>query len=110
MTAAAVDPREHLALVLRLQAVGCRHMGSAFYGDLLELMAQDAEEGDAVLAMMGEHATEPFEAVYHLRLLGGLHRMALTGESPELRSHFPSTDGDGDVAATWRVVQDALRD
>jgi hypothetical protein len=110
MTAPDVDPREHLAMVLRLQTIGCRHMGSPFYADLLELMAHDAEHGDAMLNVMGEHATEPFEAVYQLRLLGGLHRMALTGESPELRAHFPSTGGDGDVAATWSVVEGLLRE
>ncbi len=110
VTAADVDPRAHLALVLRLQAAGCRHMGSAFYGDLLDVMAADAEQGGPVLDVMGEHATDPFEAVYHLRLLGGLHRMALTGESPELRAHFPSTGGDGDVEATWKVVEPLLRE
>ena len=97
MTPTGVDPREHLAMVLRLQAAGCRHMGSAFYGDLLELMAHDAEHGNAVLDMMGEHATDPFEAVYHLRLLGGLHRMALTGESPDLHPYRPTRFAEGDL-------------
>jgi hypothetical protein len=105
-----IDPRAHLATVFRLQAAGCRHMGSPFYADLCERCALDAETGDAVLHAMGEHATAPFDVVYHLRLLGGLHRMAITGESPELRAHFPSTGGDGDVDAAWRAIVPLLRE
>jgi hypothetical protein len=105
----STDPRSHLALVFRLQAAGCRHGGSAFYGELCELLADDAEAGGAVVGAMGQHAMEPFESVYHLRLLAGLHRMALTGEVPELRARFPSTGGDGDADAAWRVIAPMLR-
>ena len=40
------DVREHLALCFRLQGGACTHMGSAFYGELCELLARDAEAGE----------------------------------------------------------------
>ena len=33
-----------------------------------------------------------------LRLLGGVHRMVLAGDAPDLARHYPSTGGDGDAA------------
>jgi len=41
-------------------------------------------------------ADAPFEAAYVLRLLGGVHRMVLSGAAPDVAAHFPSTGGDGD--------------
>jgi hypothetical protein len=104
------DSRSHLALVFRLQAAGCRHGGSEFYGDLCDLLALDADTGGAVIGAMGQHAHEPFDAVYHLRLLAGLHRMALTGDAPALAARFPSTGGDGDAHSAWDVIEPLLRD
>jgi hypothetical protein len=104
------DTREHLALTFRLQAAGCRHGGSEFYGDLCDELAQNAEEGGAVIAAMGEFADAPFGPAYHLRLMGGLHLMALSGEVPELRAHYPSTGGDGDAHAAWRIIEPILRE
>ncbi|MDQ1521167.1 MAG: hypothetical protein QOI55_2240 [Actinomycetota bacterium] len=103
------DPRSHLALSFRLHGAAARHSGSAFYGDLCELLAQDAERDGVVVGAMGEHATAPFDDAYNLRLLGGLHRMVLTGEAPALRAHYPSTGGDGDAEAAWRLIEPILR-
>jgi hypothetical protein len=77
---------------------------------LCDLLGDDAERGGAVVGAMGQYAGEPFESVYHLRLLAGLHRLALNGEAPRLRAHYPSTGGDGDAAAAWRVIEPLLRD
>jgi len=103
------DTREHLALTFRLQGAGCRHGGSEFYGDLCEELARNAEAGGPVIAAMGEFADAPFGPAYHLRLMGGLHLMALSGEVPELRAHYPSTGGDGDAQAAWRIIEPILR-
>jgi hypothetical protein len=86
---------------LRLQALGCQHLGSPFYAGLLELMAVDVEAGGPVWTVLGPHAEEPAGAAYPIRLLGGVHRMVLSGTAPALAAHFPTTGGDGDVAATW---------
>ena len=102
------DAVAKLAENLRLQAVGCEFLGSPFYAGLLELMAGDAEAGGPVWTVLGPYAEEPFDAAYPIRLLGGVHRMVLSGAAPALAVHFPTTGGDGDVAATWPEYRDLL--
>jgi hypothetical protein len=96
-------------MCFRLQAAGCRHGGSEFYGGLCDELAQNAEAGGPVVAAMGEFADAPFGPAYHLRLLGGLHLMALSGDVPELRAQYPSTGGDGDAHAAWQIIEPILR-
>jgi hypothetical protein len=102
------DSIDALAGNLRLQAVGCRHMGSPFYAGLLELMADDLEAGGPVLTLLEPHVGEPFDAAYPIRVLGGVHRMVLSGAAPALAAHFPTTGGDGDVDATWPAYRSLL--
>jgi hypothetical protein len=104
----ATDARENLSVLFEFQAGECRRLGSGFYGDLCELLARDAEAGGPVVPALGEYANEHFDRAYHLRLLAALHRMAITGESPELRAHYPSTGGDGDATAAWPAVAAVL--
>jgi hypothetical protein len=40
---------------LRLQGWGCRHLGSPFYGDLLDLAADDFEAGGPVATLLAPH-------------------------------------------------------
>ena len=47
------------------------------------------------------HVEETFGAAYPIRLLGGVHRMVLSGAAPTLAAHFPTTGGDGDAQAAW---------
>lgn len=96
-----MDEREHLVGVLRWQAVGCRSMGSAFYGELLDQMAVDVERGGPAWELLAQHAAEPFERVFPLRVLGGVHRLVLCGAAPELARRYPTTGGDGDATAAW---------
>jgi len=92
---------ESMPEMLRLQAFGCRHLGSPFYADLLELMAVDFETNGPVADLLGPHESEPAGAAYPIRVLGGVHRMVLAGIAPELESRFPTTGGDGDAQAAW---------
>jgi hypothetical protein len=43
-----------------------------------------------------------------VRLMGALHYLALSGESPELAAHFPSCGGDGNADAIWELAQELL--
>ena len=94
-------PIEALAENLRLQAIGCRHMGSPFYAGLLDLMAEDLEARGPVWTVLEPHVEETFGAAYPIRLLGGVHRMVLSDAAPALAAHFPTTGGDGDAEAAW---------
>lgn len=111
---------EGLAEFLELESVGCELYGSVFYRDLERRMAVDVRAGGAVWDVLGPFAHEHPRAAYTLRLLGGVHRMVLSGDAPDLAKHYPSTGGDGDVDAVWPafaallaarppVVEDALR-
>jgi hypothetical protein len=102
------DAARVVAEHLRLQGAGCEHMGSAFYGALLAVMADDVEAGGPVWTLLEPHAEESFDAAYRLRLLAGVHRMVLSGAAPALASHFPTTGGDGDVGAMWPEYRDLL--
>jgi hypothetical protein len=109
----AVDARAKLLESLELQKAGFEGMGVApcpFYERLCVLFIADVERGGPVWNVLEPYAHEPFEKVYVLRLLGAFHRMALIGDSPELAAHFPSTSGDGDAAATYKVIEELLTD
>ena len=72
------------------------------------LFAADVRRGGAVWKWLEPHAGAAFDQAYVLRLLGGLHRMALAGESAQLAARFPSTGGDGDADATYQIVESLL--
>ena len=83
---------------------------SPFYARLTRLMAADVEAGGPCWELLGPYALEPSTEYYPLRALAGVHRMALDGSAPDLRSHYPSVGGDGDVEAAWPAVRAALGD
>jgi hypothetical protein len=93
---------------LRLHAGGCRQHGSPFYAELMERMAHDVEADGPVAALLGPYDGEPFDAVHQLRLLGGVHRMVLTGDAPALAAHYPSVGGNGDAEAAWPALRELL--
>ncbi len=107
---ASGDPREQLLANLALQVAGCREMGSPFYAGLLERMIADVELGGPVWALLAAHAHAPFEDAYALRILGGLHKLVLSGQSAELATRYPSVGGDGDVDAAWPFVRALVND
>jgi hypothetical protein len=103
--AAPGDPRDLVLTNLRLQQGGCREMGSPFYAALLEHMIGDVELGGPVWAMLATHANATFEDAYALRILGGLHKIVLSGQSAGLAARYPSVGGDGDADAAWPLVR-----
>ena len=98
------DPREAVAEWFDVQAIGCHALGSSFYGALCEQMATDARAGGTVFELLRAHAAAPFDQVYQLRVLGGVHRIVLEGRAPALARHYPTTGGDGDAAAVWPAL------
>src|SRR5258707_710890 len=108
MTGAVTDPepgpdrRATLVSLFRGQADWCTRLGSPMYGQMLEWAADDLERGGPVWRVVEPYLDKPFNFAHHLRLLGATHRLALTGEAPQLAAHYPTTGGDGDVEAAWR--------
>ena len=108
-----MDARAKLQETLELQASGLTGVGGQacpFYERLTREFQRDVERGGPVWDWLEPHASEPFDKAYALRLLGALHRMALAGDDADLVAHFPSTGGDGDAEATYRVVERLLTD
>ena len=43
-----------------------------------------------------------------LRMMGAVHRLALTGEAPELARYYPTCGGEVDFPAAWRAFREVL--
>jgi len=84
---------------IRWQRAGFRALGCPFYDALCAELALDVEADGPVARVLAPYADASVEAAYVLRLLGGLHRMVLSGDAPAVAAHFPSTEGDGDARA-----------
>jgi hypothetical protein len=102
------ERRESVATWFDVQGIGCSMLGSAFYGRLCERMAADARAGGPVFALLEPHADEPFEQVFALRLLGGVHRIVLEGRAPALAAHYPTVGGAGAADAVWPALLDLV--
>jgi len=92
----------------RLQAQFCPEFGSPLYGDLLSRGADDIERGGPFAVLLDGWQGRPMPDALPLRVMGGVHRLALDGAVPELAAHFPSTGGTPRGAATWAVVRDVV--
>ena len=103
--------------IIHIHQLACSGMGSPFYADLLERMADDVLAGGPVGRFLGDQLDTSYEEAVPLRFLGGVHRLVLSGRAPELAARFPSVGGDGDAGAAWPVLcsvldthADAVRD
>lgn len=93
--------RSSLAERFRWQAPHCERLGSPLYAELCRRLAAEVEAGGPVLEVLGGHEQDSYESMLQLRLLGAVHRLALTGMAPALAAHYPSTGGDGEVEPLW---------
>jgi hypothetical protein len=109
-----MEPREKLLETIELQKIGFETtMGGQpcpFYARVSELFLDDVRGGGAVWRWLEPNASAEFDQAYVLRLLGGLHRLALTDDAPELVARFPSTGGDGDERAAFAAIEALLAD
>ena len=58
-------------------------MGSPFYADLLDRMADDVLAGGPVGRFLADRLDTSYEEAVPLRFLGGVHRLVLDGQTPE---------------------------
>jgi hypothetical protein len=89
---------------LRLQGQICAGLGSPMYGDMLDRVATDVEAGGVFAAILSERENDSGRMAVPLRLLGGLHRLALDGRASGLRRWYPSTGGQWDAEAAWPEI------
>jgi hypothetical protein len=94
--------------IIRIHQLACSGMGSPFYADILELMADDVVAGGPVGRFLADQLDTSYEEAVPLRFLGGVHRLVLAGRAPELAARFPSVGGDGDAAAAWPALRSVL--
>jgi len=95
--------QEKIARRFRAQADGCGALGSPLYAEVLGRAADDVLSGGPVWDLVAPHASDPGGSMLALRVMGATHRLALTGEAPELAAHYPSAGGDGQLAPAWRA-------
>jgi hypothetical protein len=100
--------QSRLLETFRVQGQVCARMGSAMYGDVLARVAHDIEAGGVFAEILAGHENDSGRMALPLRLLGGLHRLALDGTAAALRRWYPSVGGSWDAEAAWPdVVQTA---
>jgi hypothetical protein len=87
------SPEARTARLLRWQADACRELGSPLYGDLLTHAADDLMAGGPTAEVLRGHFDDRLSSVLALRLLGGVHALALSGRAPELAAFYPSCGG-----------------
>jgi hypothetical protein len=85
---------EAIREAFRKQAAGCRFLGAPFTAAIIETLAdvlnESTETGARVLGWPGD----PLGAALPLRLTGGLHALARSGEDTELSLLYQTENGD----------------
>jgi hypothetical protein len=105
-------PLERTAQMLRLQAEGCRQVGSPLYGDLLVHAADDLLAGGPTADVLAGHLDDRIGNALALRMLGGAHALALLGQAPALAAWYPSAGGVADTEPgsprAWAALRGTL--
>jgi hypothetical protein len=93
---------------LLFQSRACRAMGSELNAAILERAADDWRNGGPVRDLMTPWADldmqGQFDAAGPLRLIGGLHELALAGADPALSAAYDALDAD----AVWAAARPAM--
>jgi hypothetical protein len=100
---------ERTAALLRMQGAACRDIGSPLYGDLLGHAADDLLAGGPVASVLAGHLDSRPASVLALRMFGGAHALALSGQAPELAAWYPSAGGSTDQEPGSPRAWSALR-
>lgn len=95
--------------LIRAQAAACRELGSPFYEVLLGHLADDVTAGGVGAHVLSGHEDDPGPSALALRLMAAVHRLVLTGRSPALAAHYPSSGGDGDAERAWPAFRATLQ-
>ena len=78
------------------------------YAELCRLIVDDYEVGGPSVEVLTGYEDRPFGDAIGLRLLGGVHRLVLAGEVPELAGFYPSVGGSWDPVLGWEAFAQVL--
>jgi len=84
---------EALAAAFSRQASHCAALGSSLWAEAATLIAEDILRAGAFFRILEDWEGDPAQDNLPLRLLGGLHYVALAGLAPDLAARLPSTGG-----------------
>jgi hypothetical protein len=90
-------------------ALESSHDPAPLYVRLMRAMADDWDDGGVVRDICRGWEDAPPGSVVQLRLLGGLHRLVLAGDAPDLARFYPTAGGTLGPAGVWRVAEPVLR-
>jgi hypothetical protein len=105
-----MDSESTLLRSLQFQGQICAGMGSPMYEDVLDRVAADVRSEGVFAAILAGHENDSGRLAVPLRLLGGLHRLALDGSAPQLRRWYPSVGGRWNGEAAWPDIMLAASD
>ena len=94
--------------LLRFQAEQCAVNGSPLYATLLAAAAADAEDAGPCLDVLRGHEKDPLGTALVLRFMGGVHRLALEGDAPQLAAFFPSAGGSLEAGDPWPAFREVV--
>jgi hypothetical protein len=92
----------------QLQARLCRENGGPTYQAIIEAILADLDDTSAVVRLLAADPREPVGSALFLRLLGAVHRLALTRPEFPLRPYFLSTGGSIDTTDVIDAFFDAV--
>lgn len=91
MTEEAIEPT--MLDAIALQAGAAELLGAPTYKRILEAIADDYRSGGASYDILHSVHGRPVHDALPLRLLSGLHRLALSGHAPELAAQYVTCGG-----------------
>jgi len=109
MSATSIVPPP-LADQWRSHATYCAATGAPLYATLMRGLADDLEAGGPVARLVVGRDGARVPDVLQLRILGGLHRLVLDGDAPELAEWYRTAGGDRDPEIAWPAARDAIEE
>lgn len=76
----------------------CTNLGSPLYAEMLSIALEDLDRDGPVAKVVGDFVGDasPHVEGLPLRFMGGVHRLVLRGQAPDLGAHFPTVGGTPD--------------
>ncbi len=99
---------ETMLTAFRLQAGGCRLLGSPLYADLLAAALEDLQANGPIARLLEGFEDDPLRSFLALRMLGSVHERVLAGDAPALARFYPTAGGRPEWPAVWHAFRDVV--